>query len=77
MSTQVTQVSPASLASAPHGGPGPLERILNSLPWWALPATVVTVLGLFGLYSIWTAFLMAINPTSPRSPLKKGSEEWI
>ena len=57
MSTQVTKVSPASLASAPHSGPGPIERILNSLPWWALPATVVTVLGLFSLYSIWTAFL--------------------
>jgi hypothetical protein len=57
LSTQVTKVSPASLASAPHSGPGPLERILNSLPWWALPATVVTVLGLFGFYSIWTAFL--------------------
>ena len=57
MSTQVTKVSPASLASAPRSGPGPIERILNSLPWWALPATVVIVLGLFGLYSVWTAFL--------------------
>ena len=57
MSTQVTKVSPASLVSAPHSGPGPVERILDAMPWWALPATVVTVLGLFGLYSIWTAFL--------------------
>ena len=66
LSTQVTKVSPASLASAPHSGPGPVERILDSLPWWALPATVVTVLGLFGLYSIWTAFLSGgINQSGP------------
>jgi hypothetical protein len=57
LSTQVTRVSPASLSAAPHGGPGPVQRILTSAPWWLLPATVVTVLGLFGLYSIWTAFL--------------------
>jgi len=57
LSTQVTKVSPASLATAAARGPGSIERILDSLPWWALPATVVTVLGLFGLYSIWTAFL--------------------
>jgi len=57
VSTQVTQVSPSSLASAPHSGPGQLQRLLNAAPWWLLPATVVAVLGLFSLYSIWTAFL--------------------
>jgi hypothetical protein len=66
LSTQVTKVSPASLASAPHSGPGPIERILNALPWWALPATVVTVLTLFGIYSVWTAFLSGgINQSGP------------
>src|ERR1700682_2738682 len=61
-----TQIAPGALVSESNAGVGFYQRFFGSLPWWALPLTVVSVLGGFTIYAIWTAFFSgAVNQSGP------------
>ena len=61
-----TQIAPGALVSESNAGVGFYQRFFGSLPWWALPLTVVSVLGGFTIYAVWTAFFSGgVNQSGP------------
>jgi len=61
-----THVAPPMAALADIQTGGRLARLRRDVPWWLLPATVVTVLSGFTGYALWTAFLGGgINQVGP------------
>ncbi|MFN2581811.1 MAG: succinate dehydrogenase [Candidatus Dormibacteria bacterium] len=64
MATQAA--SPPIGPAAQKAGLSPWAAARRSMPWWALPVTVVTVLSAFSVYAIWTAFFSGgVNQAGP------------